>query len=168
MDEIGRGTSTYDGISIAWAIAEYLVTHTAKGPKTLFTTHYHELQELEVKYPDRIKTSQMAVRQTESGPVFLHALMPGGASHSYGVAVAKLAGLPEIVVKRANEILFGLEKHMSLSVSASMAVRETPERYDASLDRTQHILTQLKEADLNTLTPIDALNLLSSLKKELP
>lgn len=166
MDEIGRGTSTYDGISIAWAIAEYLVTHTEHGPKTLFTTHYHELQELEQQYPTRVQTSQMAVRQTDKGPVFLHSLMPGGASHSYGVAVAKLAGLPEKVVYRASEILQGLEKHKSPSVAATMQSSEEMPVVETKSSSDHPVLSQLKKANLNALTPLEALNLLSSLQKE--
>lgn len=167
MDEIGRGTSTYDGISIAWAIAEYLITQAASGPKTLFTTHYHELQELEQQYPARMKTSQMAVRQTENGPIFLHALMPGGASHSYGVAVAQLAGLPEKVVHRANEILSSLEKHHSPSVTPS-AQKDTPHSGVHPANTTAElVLEELRGADLNGMTPLDALNLLHTLKERI-
>ena len=107
MDEIGRGTSTYDGISIAWAVAEYLVTNGEYKPKTLFATHYHELQTLEKQFPLNIRNFHMAVSNDQGEPVFLHTLMPGGASHSFGVAVAKLAGIPESVVKRAGEIIRG-------------------------------------------------------------
>src|SRR5690606_29109615 len=98
MDEIGRGTSTYDGISIAWAVAEFLVTHYKIPPKTLFATHYHELQALEEKYPNKIKNFHMAVADDKGSPIFLHSLVPGGASHSFGVAVAKLAGVPDEVI----------------------------------------------------------------------
>lgn len=109
MDEIGRGTSTYDGISIAWAVAEYLVKDIDKAPKTLFATHYHELQNLEKEYPNQINNFQMSVIEENGEPIFLHSLVPGGASSSFGVAVAKLAGIPKEVVKRANEILNLLE-----------------------------------------------------------
>lgn len=109
LDEIGRGTSTYDGISIAWAVAEYLVTNWKKGPKTLFATHYHELQELENVYPDRIANYHMAVEDHKGTPIFLHRVVPGGASHSYGVAVAKLAGIPEKVIKTAENMLKSYE-----------------------------------------------------------
>jgi len=110
MDEIGRGTSTYDGISIAWAVAKYVVTHFATAPKTLFATHYHELQFLEKEYPNAIKNFHMAVGGEKSAPVFLHTLLPGGASHSFGIVVAKLAGLPDEVIDSANDMLKSLEK----------------------------------------------------------
>src|SRR5205814_1094190 len=110
MDEIGRGTSTYDGISIAWAVAEYLVTNSKIPPKTLFATHYHELQVLEEQYPSQIKNFHMSVASEKGEPIFLHTILPEGASHSFGVAVAKLAGIPELVIKRANELLKELEK----------------------------------------------------------
>lgn len=110
MDEIGRGTSTYDGISIAWAVAQYLATHFKKAPKTLFATHYHELQPLENEYPSVIKNFHMAVAGEKNSPVFLHTLLPGGASHSFGIAVAKLAGLPNEVIESAMMKLQKLEK----------------------------------------------------------
>ena len=110
MDEIGRGTSTYDGISIAWAIAEYLVTEQSVAAKTLFATHYHELQELETKYPNKIKNYQVAVDHKDGNPIFLHKVLPGGASHSHGIAVAKLAGVPDEVTEKAKAILEKLEE----------------------------------------------------------
>ena len=109
MDEIGRGTSTYDGISIAWATAQYLVTHFSTPPKTLFATHYHELQALEEKFPQTIKNYHMSVEQKNGAPIFLYTFQKGGASHSFGVSVAKLAGVPEEVVKNAEEMLHTLE-----------------------------------------------------------
>ncbi len=145
MDEIGRGTSTYDGISIAWAIAEHLVTNAPRGAKTLFTTHYHELQELEERFPDRIQTNQMAVQQTPDGPIFLHALMPGGAPHSFGVAVAQLAGLPQSVIQRASQLLVELE-------TQSAQKKEVP--------------TLLQNLNLNEITPLQAMSILESLQKE--
>ena len=110
FDEIGRGTSTYDGISIAWALAEYLVTKGNPRPKTLFATHYHELQALEEEYPNRIKNYQVAVGEKNEQLIFLHTLKKGGADHSYGVAVAKLAGVPKAITKRATKVLTKLEK----------------------------------------------------------
>lgn len=160
MDEIGRGTSTYDGISIAWAVAEFLVTHAETGPKTLFATHYHELQELEERYPNRIQTTQMAVRQTETEPIFLHTLAPGGASHSYGVAVAELAGIPKTVVTRAQEILHELE---SQPTSPRPSVTKSP----VQISPVQNPLTEkIKKLDLDRLTPLEALNVLHQLKQE--
>ncbi len=105
MDEIGRGTSTYDGISIAWSVAEKLVTDPKIKAKTLFATHYHELQVLAEEHPDSIKNYQMAIKNHKNKPVFLHKLIPGGASHSFGIAVAQLAGIPQEVIDRANQIL---------------------------------------------------------------
>ncbi|MEN9649423.1 MAG: hypothetical protein RL094_390 [Candidatus Parcubacteria bacterium] len=105
MDEIGRGTSTYDGISIAWAIAEYLVTNPERRAKTLFATHYHELQDLEKQYPDHIKNYHMAIEETHDSPVFLYRIIRGGARGSYAIAVAKLAGVPDEVTKRSTELL---------------------------------------------------------------
>ena len=114
MDEIGRGTSTYDGISIAWAIAEHLVTNKDIAAKTLFATHYHELQELETTHPKKIKNFHVAVDNQSDTPNFLHKVMPGGASHSHGIAVAKLAGVPDTVTKKAQELLTSLEeRHVS-------------------------------------------------------
>jgi DNA mismatch repair protein MutS len=110
MDEIGRGTATYDGISIAWAIAEHLVTNKAHAAKTLFATHYHELQDLEKHYPNNIKNYHMAIEEHKSNPVFLYRLTRGGAHGSYAIAVAKLAGIPENVTKRATELLKEFDK----------------------------------------------------------
>jgi DNA mismatch repair protein MutS len=110
MDEIGRGTATYDGISIAWAIAEYLVTHEAHSAKTLFATHYHELQDLEKHHPDKIKNYHMAIEEHKNNPVFLYRLTRGGAHGSYAIAVAKLAGVPDKVTKRAIELLSQFDK----------------------------------------------------------
>ncbi len=148
MDEIGRGTSTYDGISIAWAIAEYLVTDRSRAPKTLFATHYHELQKLETEYPKYIKNIHMAVEENNGEPVFLHTVMEGGASHSFGIAVAKLAGLPDQTLKRAKEILNSLE------------TRNTH-------DDTHTIVKQIQKLDLNNTTPFEALQVLNELKKTL-
>jgi DNA mismatch repair protein MutS len=172
MDEIGRGTSTYDGISIAWAVAEYLVT-TNKS-KTLFATHYHELQILEEQYPKQIKNFHLSVTEDKGEPIFLHTILPGGASHSFGVAVAKLAGIPEPVIKRANELLNNLEKRHSLVVSNEMRdlVLENKEishpqgvRNDNVIDHLIH--KELENLDLANMTPLDALNKLSELKDKL-
>lgn len=111
MDEIGRGTSTFDGISIAWSVAEYLVTEPSLvGPRTLFATHYHELEELENAFPKVIRNYQMAIDNTSGDPVFLHKLIAGGAGHSYGILVAKLAGVPQAVIEKSQKMLKKLEK----------------------------------------------------------
>lgn len=148
MDEIGRGTSTYDGISIAWAIAEYLVIDRKRAPKTLFATHYHELQQLETEYPDYIKNIHMAVEENNGEPVFLHTVKKGGASHSFGMAVAKLAGLPEETLIRAKEILQSLENRHTHSEKNNLESR-------------------IKTLDLNNTTPFEALQILNELKKSL-
>lgn len=162
MDEIGRGTSTYDGISIAWAVAEYLVSQKGKSPKTLFATHYHELQILEEQYPKQIRNFHMSVTNTKDEPVFLHTIMPGGASHSFGVAVAKLAGIPQSVIERSNELLVELEER-SL---------EKPERVSFSkpeqMQLFDHLLhKELENIDISQMTPLEALNKLASLKEKL-
>ncbi len=173
MDEIGRGTSTYDGISIAWAIAEYLVTNFKKTPKTLFATHYHELQELENVFPNQIKNYSMAVAQKNDSPIFLYTVIEGAASHSYGVAVAKLAGVPEEVIKTAEKKLQTLEKS---SVNLEVVIpRATEESQDEKLsihiadDRTilEHLIfKELDNVDIAQMTPLDALNKLAELKEK--
>lgn len=158
MDEIGRGTSTYDGISIAWAVAEYLVSNSTVAPKTLFATHYHELQTLEQQYPDKIKNYHVSVDNRNGEPVFLHTVASGGASHSFGVAVAKLAGVPEKAVARAVEILHSLEKR-ELAVVRSSTGTELPSTDD-------EIRSSLKKLDIHTITPLEALNILAALKEK--
>lgn len=153
MDEIGRGTSTYDGISIAWAVAEFLVK-TKNAPKTLFATHYHELQSLSSKYPKKIKNYHLAVDEDAGEPVFLHTVMPAGASHSFGVAVAKLAGVPQEVVDRAYQILESLEQRDSPRIQSQKP----------TIKVKSNIEKELEKIDVNKITPIEALNLLSKLK----
>ncbi len=164
MDEIGRGTSTFDGISIAWAISEYLVGSRWKegGPLTLFATHYHELQQLENEYP-QIVNSQVAVADDKGRPVFLHKVLGGGASHSYGVAVGKLAGLPAGVIERAEEVLALLEgkekkgiRKRNLSVQLAFGV-----------ENEEHpVINDLKSVDVNGMTPVEALNWIAKLKEK--
>jgi DNA mismatch repair protein MutS len=163
MDEIGRGTSTYDGISIAWAIAEYLVSEYTVGPKTLFATHYHELQELEMQYPDKIKNFHMAVADDKGAPVFLHTLIKGGASHSFGVAVADLAGIPTSVIKRAKEVLKNLEKRHVDNDDADEN-KFTPSTHQI-VDHLIH--KELENIDISRLTPLDALNILADIKEKM-
>ncbi len=169
MDEIGRGTSTYDGISIAWAVAEYLVTHAT--PKTLFATHYHELQVLEEQFPRQIKNFHMSVADEKGKPIFLHTILPGGASHSFGVAVARLAGIPESVIDRANELLVELEKRSSAepAVSNTEKQRSMSDVRDSQHDSlmTHFIQKELEKMDIHQMTPLDALNALSELKEKL-
>lgn len=149
LDEIGRGTTTYDGVSIAWAVVEYLVSIKPIFAKTLFATHYHELQALESEH-EHIKNYQVAVEENKTGPVFLHKVVPGGASHSYGVAVADLAGVPDSVTSRAKEILSKLENRTI----------ETKKKTSNSENRLK---AKLKKIKIDELTPIEALNKLSDL-----
>lgn len=164
MDEIGRGTSTYDGISIAWAVAEHLATTMKTPPKTLFATHYHELQELEKQYPTIIKNFHMAVADEDGKPIFLYTIMPGGASHSFGVAVAKLAGIPNSVISRAVELLKTLEKRQSSPPSPE------EKRYN-TVSQTRiidhMIIKELETIDIHQMTPLEALNTLARLKDTL-
>ncbi len=160
MDEIGRGTSTYDGISIAWAVAEYIVTTTPIAAKTLFATHYHELQELAKQYPKKIKNFHMAIDNTKGHPIFLHTLLPGGASHSFGVAVAKLAGVPHPVISKAFEKLAQLEKQHAIE-------DHELQNNTAPTQIINHILEkEIEKLDIHQLTPLEALNTLAALKEK--
>jgi DNA mismatch repair protein MutS len=180
LDEIGRGTSTYDGISIAWSIAEYLHNHGDLRPKTLFATHYHELNELAEKFP-RIKNFNVAVKETGQKVIFLRQLVPGGSQHSFGIHVAKMAGMPRNIVERANDILTQLEeKHIETpeptpgkkgpkvrkpdtgniaSPTYQLSIFET---FDPRVGRIKEILTDM---DLNSMTPVECLLKLHELKK---
>lgn len=171
MDEIGRGTSTFDGISIAWAVAEYIVTTMAKTPKTLFATHYHELQMLEEKYPQSIKNYHMSVADQQGEPIFLHTLQYGGASHSYGVAVAKLAGLPDEVIFRARILLDDLEKRNASDIhtkkESSLALHDNPDlSVDDSMANTL-LIKEMTHIEISQMTPLEALNKLADLKEKL-
>lgn len=166
MDEIGRGTSTYDGISIAWAVAENIAKEL--GAKTLFATHYHELQELEKEYPN-IKNFHMAVENQNDKPIFLHTILPGGASHSFGVAVAKLAGVPQSVVDRATEMLTSLESRNidTKEIVAPKPLEQLPLNFK-TIDIAEHVITkELHDLDIHQMTPLEALNKLAELKEKL-
>lgn len=162
MDEIGRGTSTYDGISIAWAVAEYLVTNTQTLSKTLFATHYHELQVLEKMFVSRIKNYHLAVANDQEEPVFLHTILPGGAPHSFGIAVAKLAGIPDPVIKRAQELLLDLEKRQK---DSTINKYYTVSEQINIVDRVIH--KELEKIDIHQMTPLEAINKLSELKEKI-
>ncbi|HRN96818.1 MAG TPA: DNA mismatch repair protein MutS, partial [Candidatus Levybacteria bacterium] len=164
MDEIGRGTSTYDGISIAWAVMEYLASHYKTPPKTLFATHYHELQALEELYPKKIKNFHMAVADDKGAPIFLHTILPGGASHSFGVAVAKLAGVPEEVIVKANEVLKSLEKRQFDKRPVEHSIDYQPPTIHI-VDRLIH--KELENLDISRMTPLEALNTLAEMKEKL-
>jgi DNA mismatch repair protein MutS len=153
LDEIGRGTSTYDGVSIAWAVVEYIHNHPALRAKTLFATHYHELTQLADLLPG-VRNYNVAVSEAEDKVVFLHKIVPGGADRSYGIHVGQLAGLPKPVIQRANEIMHSLE------ASSGKAVRINPiaARQLALFPETNPLLDELKSLDINALSPIEALN----------
>jgi DNA mismatch repair protein MutS len=173
LDEIGRGTSTYDGISIAWSIVEYIHNHPRLGAKTLFATHYHELTDLEQILP-QVRNYNVAVAEEGDRIIFLHRIVPGGADKSYGIHVAQLAGMPRPVVHRAEEILEQLEREAARS--PGKAGRESPIGRGASapsakalqlplFDTTSPVVEALKAMDVNALTPIEALTRLYELQK---
>ena len=168
LDEIGRGTSTYDGVSIAWAIAEYLHQHPAQ-PKTLFATHYHELNEMTLSF-DRIKNFHVSIQENKGNIIFLRKLVQGGSEHSFGIHVAKLAGMPSKVVNRANEILRTLEESRTQGGSSDKIKRVTEENLQLSFFQLddpvlENIREELTKIDINTLTPIEALMKLNAIKK---
>lgn len=173
MDEIGRGTSTFDGISIAWAIVEYLHDLKGMGVKTLFATHYHELTELD-SIKARVKNFNIAVKEWNDEIIFLHRLVEGGASRSYGIQVARLAGIPHDVVSRAKKILSNLESgsHDLKSVPATQPqqkqVRSKGPKQLELFRRPENVVVEiLKGIDILTLTPLEALNKLSELKEKI-
>lgn len=172
MDEIGRGTSTYDGISIAWSIIEFLHNHPTARPKTLFATHYHELNQLAEDLP-RVKNFHVSVLEEGNKIIFLRKLQPGGSEHSFGIHVAQMAGMPAPIVQRASEVLEHLEKekiHQELHEKISEMPKQTQvitqlslfEPYNPELEKVRKFF---KEIDLNILTPIEALIKLNELKK---
>jgi DNA mismatch repair protein MutS len=169
LDEIGRGTSTYDGISIAWAIAEYLHQSKLKA-KTLFATHYHELNEMTESF-DRIKNFNVSVKEIDKKILFLRKLMPGGSAHSFGIHVAKMAGMPSELIRRANDMLLKLEKsHSSERLSGNVkAMAEDPDLQLSFFQLDDPVLEQVKDeiirTDINTLTPIEAMIKLNEIKK---
>ena len=173
FDELGRGTSTYDGISIAWAIVEYLHEHSRAQARTLFATHYHELNEMEKNFP-RIKNFNVSVKEVDGKIIFVRKLEKGGSEHSFGIHVAEIAGMPRSIVKRANIILKELEKDNSQVGSVGKAAVE---HLDQSRDGMQlsffqlddPVLSQIRDEilglDVNNLTPVEALNKLNDIKK---
>jgi DNA mismatch repair protein MutS len=166
LDEVGRGTATYDGLAIAWAAVEYL--HARTRSKTLFATHYFELTEL-AEQLSGVKNYHVAVKETGTGIVFLRKVLPGAADRSYGIEVAKLAGLPDEVVRRAREVLAEHE-NAEAQVTAQLAAGDSPAPRAAQLTiftpLSQPVLERLRELDLDRLTPLEGLNLLAELKKQ--
>lgn len=167
LDEIGRGTSTYDGMSIARAVVEYIADRKKLGAKTLFATHYHELTELEELIPC-VKNYNVAVKKRGEDIVFLRRIIPGGVDESYGIEVSKLAGIPRWVIDRAYEVLSSLEEGQTVS-EAKVKTRAKPKEESEQLyfidEKAEAIKKRLRGADPNTLTPIEALNLIYELKK---
>lgn len=166
LDEIGRGTSTYDGISIAWAIAEYLHEHPNK-PKTLFATHYHELNEMEVTF-DRIQNFNVSVKELKDTVLFIRKLVKGGSAHSFGIHVAKMAGMPQIVIQKAQKLLKQLEKkHSSNELMDIKAANDELQLSFFNLDDPllEEIKEQIVNLDINTLTPVEALMKLNEIKR---
>lgn len=168
LDEIGRGTSTYDGVSIAWAIAEYLHQHPTQA-KTLFATHYHELNEMTLNF-ERIKNFHVTIQENKGNIIFLRKLVQGGSEHSFGIHVAKLAGMPAKVVNRANEILKTLEESRAQGSSKEKIKKVTEENLQLSFFQLddpvlENIREELTKIDINTLTPIEALMKLNAIKK---
>jgi DNA mismatch repair protein MutS len=171
LDEIGRGTSTYDGISIAWAMVEHIHEHPTSKAKTLFATHYHELNEMEKTF-DRIKNYNVSIKELDKKVIFLRKLVRGGSEHSFGIHVARMAGMPRSVVHRAEEIL----KQMEASQKDEIPARPSPELgnkregYQLSFFQLddpvlKRIRDEIKHLEINMLTPIEALNKLNEIKK---
>ncbi|PLX75331.1 MAG: DNA mismatch repair protein MutS, partial [Desulfuromonas sp.] len=171
LDEIGRGTSTFDGISIAWAMAEFLHDNAEVAARTLFATHYHELTEL-AETRERVKNYNVAVKEWSDQIVFLRRIVKGGASHSYGIQVARLAGLPKPVIDRAREVLRNLEagEYEAGAPRLAHSGKGRPAKNSPQLSlfaQPDPLRERLAAIDVAVLTPIEALNLIDQLKKEL-
>jgi DNA mismatch repair protein MutS len=173
LDEIGRGTSTFDGLSIAWAVAEHIHNTPRVSAKTLFATHYHELTELALILP-RVKNYNIAVREWQDHVVFLRKIVEGGCDHSYGIQVARLAGLPVDVIERAKEVLANLEeaeltpnKIPRLAVGPHAPPMASSPQLSLFTPREHPVLENIRELDLDRLTPLEALGVLNEIKKKL-
>lgn len=170
LDEIGRGTSTFDGMSIAWAIVEY-IHQNGQGAKTLFATHYHELNELEERY-SRIKNYHIAVKEVGNSVIFLRKLLPGGVAHSFGIHVARMAGMPMQVVESAQRILAKLESERGEEAAKSLGRATRPESMQLTLFQLDDpllldIKDKLMKMDINTMSPLDAFDALRELKRQM-
>ena len=169
LDEIGRGTSTYDGISIAWAISEFIHNHSTRA-KTLFATHYHELNEMTLSY-DRIKNYNVSIKEEKNDVLFLRKLIPGGSEHSFGIHVAKMAGMPRKVLNKANSILKKLEKsHSNEQLNKEIkSIKDDIQLEFFKLDdpALEEIKEEVLEIDINSMTPMDALLKLSEIKRKI-
>ena len=167
LDEIGRGTSTYDGISIAWSIAEFIHNHPYRA-KTLFATHYHELNEMAETF-ERIKNFNVSVKELDKNIIFMRKLKEGGSEHSFGIHVAKMAGMPNLVINRANTVLKSLEKSRSGDEKQKVKSAEDLQLSFFKLDDPilETIREDIKGLDINTLTPVEALMKLSEIKRKI-
>jgi DNA mismatch repair protein MutS len=172
MDEIGRGTSTFDGLSIAWAVAEYLHDLNNRGVKTLFATHYHELTDLAQTKP-RVKNFNILVKEWNDEIIFLRKLVEGGTNRSYGIQVARLAGIPPTVIRRAKKILYNIEQGEYDSIGSPCLIREEkgvtrgPVQLDLFRKPENPILDKLSKSDISRMTPLEALNFLNELQEKL-
>ena len=167
LDEVGRGTSTYDGLALAWAITEHLATRLKC--RTLFATHYHELTELAELF-DNIRNYNVAVREWMDEVVFLHRILPGGTDKSYGIHVAKLAGIPKSILTRSNEILEELESAFAKEATGDRLARNKTKESDRDtlfVQKHKSVLDKLASIDVNNLTPLEAMNLLNQIKNEI-
>jgi DNA mismatch repair protein MutS len=169
LDEIGRGTSTYDGISIAWSIAEFIHEQETARAKTLFATHYHELNEMSELFP-RIRNFNVSVKEVGNKVIFLRKLMPGGSEHSFGIHVARMAGMPTRVVKKAEQVLGKLEKSHSSELREGAIKSVAQDDMQMSFFKLDDpVLEQIREeiltTDINNLTPVEALMKLNEIKK---
>jgi len=169
LDEIGRGTSTYDGISIAWAMVEYIHENPTARAKTLFATHYHELNEMEEIF-SRVKNYNVSVKEANNRVIFLRKLQRGGVEHSFGIHVAKMAGMPQQVVLRASEMLKKLEDQRQSPVGSLLAGEGKEQAMQLSFFQLDdpvlaHIRDELKHIDINSLSPLDAFDKLREIKK---
>jgi DNA mismatch repair protein MutS len=172
LDEIGRGTSTFDGLSIAWAVVEFLHDHPWLRPKTLFATHYHELTELALT-KERVKNYNVAVSEWNNEIIFLRKIVEGGTNRSYGIQVARLAGIPQKVIDRAKEILLNLERGEfdamgmpTLARTKNPVGKPKPSPQLSLFVQPDPIRAELKKVQVDRLTPLEALNLLNDLKKK--
>jgi len=169
LDEIGRGTSTYDGISIAWAIAEYLHEHPAR-PKTLFATHYHELNDMSETF-ERIKNYNVSIKEVNNNIIFVRKLVPGGSEHSFGIHVAKIAGMPLRVINKANKILKELEASKQKDNVKEQLKQSTQGMQLSFFQLDDPLLEEIKEeildTDIDNLTPVEALMKLNEIRRML-
>jgi len=165
LDEIGRGTSTYDGISIAWAISEYLHQHHLK-PKTLFATHYHELNQMKDSF-ERIKNFNVSIKEENNQILFLRKLIPGSSEHSFGIHVAKMAGMPKDVLNKANDMLKQLEQSRSSKELIVNEISPQLEFFNISDPILEELKNDLENLNLDELTPIEALLKLNELKRKI-